>query len=357
MPISIMLKPSSSMCNLKCEYCFYASLASERNEYSKGFMNLKTAENVIKSAVSFTKGTRIIFTFQGGEPMLSDIMFYRDFVSLVKENNIYNSPVTYCLQTNGTLINEEWCKFFKENNFLLGVSLDGNDNQNSYRVYPDGKPSFDDVLNGIKMLQKYGVEFNVLSVITKKTANSIRDNYRFMKQNGIYNLQYIDCLKPLNCSFDEEIYMNSDDCFHFLDKAFRLYFNDKMIGNRISVRSFDNYLMLLRGRNAEQCGMNGFCSSQFVVEGDGTVYPCDFFCTDEWELGNINNSSFSEMSKSRRAVNFLKESYAVNDTCRSCMYFALCRGGGCKRNKVDTDYCEAYKKFFSLSLSKMKSMQ
>ena len=357
MAISVMIKPSSSLCNLKCEYCFYSSLASERGEYSKGFMRLKTAENIVKSAVEFTKGTRIIFTFQGGEPLLSGIGFYREFVELVKKHNSYHSQITYCLQTNATLINEEWCAFFKDNNFLLGVSLDGNENQNAYRVYPNGKPSYNDVLNGIKMLQTYGVEFNVLSVVTKKLANTVRDNYRLMKQNGIYNFQYINCLKPFEGDFNEEIYMDNDDYFLFLDKAFKLYYNDNMRGNNVSVRSFDNYLMLLKGWNAEQCGMNGFCSTQFVVEGDGTVYPCDFYCTDEWRLGNINDISFSQMQKSKKAEAFLEESFEIDAECKNCSCFALCRGGGCKRSRADKQkFCEAYKKFFGSSVNLMKQM-
>jgi len=177
MPISVMIKPSSSACNLKCKYCFYASLSSEREAYSKGFMSIETAENIIKSAVEYTKGTEIIFTFQGGEPMLSKLDFYEAFVALIRKYNTYNSRITYCLQTNGTLINEDWCRFFKDNNFLIGVSLDGNEKQNEYRVYPDGSPSFDDVLNGIELLKKYKVQFNVLSVVTKQLANSFRDNY------------------------------------------------------------------------------------------------------------------------------------------------------------------------------------
>ena len=115
MPISVMIKPSSSACNLKCKYCFYASLSSEREAYSKGFMSIETAENIIKSAVEYTKGTEIIFTFQGGEPMLSKLDFYEAFVALIRKYNTYNSRITYCLQTNGTLINEDWCRFFKDN--------------------------------------------------------------------------------------------------------------------------------------------------------------------------------------------------------------------------------------------------
>lgn len=356
MPISVMLKPSSSMCNLKCEYCFYSSLASERKEYSKGFMTLKTAENIIKAAVEFTKGTEIIFTFQGGEPMLSGIEFYKAFVELVRQNNLYRSKITYCMQTNATLISEEWCLFFRENNFLLGVSLDGNAFQNSYRVYPDGRESFHDVLNGIQQLQKHKVEFNVLSVVTKRLANTIRDNYKFMKQNNIFNLQYINCLRPLKSDYNCDLYMNSDDCLLFLEKAFKLYYNDNMRGSRVSVRSFDNYLLLLQGRNAEQCGMNGFCSSQFVVEGDGSVYPCDFYCTDEWELGNINDISFAEMHRGSKHKAFLSESLVIDDKCKDCSCFVLCRGGGCKRNKVDIDFCTSYRKFFSSSQTMMKNM-
>lgn len=356
MPISVMIKPSSSICNLRCRYCFYSSLSMEREEYSKGFMNLETAENIVKSAVAYTKGTEIIFTFQGGEPMLSGLDFYKSFTELVKKYNKYNSRVTYCLQTNGTLVNEEWCNFFKENNFLLGVSLDGNENQNSYRVYPDGTSSFNDVLNGIELLKKYGVQFNVLSVVTKQLAASVRENYRFMKKNNIYNFQYINCLKPFSEDFDDALYMNNDDYSAFLEKAFRLYYNDNMTGKRVSVRSFDNYLLLLRGGNAEQCGMNGFCSTQFVVEGNGTVYPCDFYCTDEWELGNINSKSFSVMQKSKKAKDFINESFAVDEKCKKCSYFALCRGGGCKRSRLDNDFCDANKQFFSASINMLRSL-
>lgn len=319
-------------------------------------MTLSTAEAIVKAAVEFTKGERIVFTFQGGEPMLSGADFYRSFIDFVKKHNKYHSPVIYCLQTNGTLINDEWCMLFKENNFLLGVSIDGSEQQNSYRVYPNGKPAFDDVVKGIELLQRYGVQFNALSVITKQLANSIRDNYRFMKQHGIYDFQYINCLKPFDGDYDASVYMDNKDYSEFLLRAFKLYYNDNTRGNRVSIRSFDNYLMMLSGGNAEQCGMNGFCSNQFVVEGDGTVYPCDFYCTDEWELGNINEKSFAQLQKSEKARSFLKSGYCIDDKCKGCEYFAVCRGGGCRRDKEDADRCEAYKKFFSSSVNMMKIM-
>lgn len=357
MAISVMLKPSSSLCNLKCEYCFYSSLAGERSEYSKGMMTESTAENVILSALDFAKGSDVYFTFQGGEPLLSGIDFFSVFVDFVKKNNAQNAPVHYCLQTNGTLITDEFAVFFKKHNFLIGVSLDGDEKLNSYRLYPDGKSSFDDVINGIELLKKHNVTFNVLSVLTKRTANNFRKAYRFFKSRDLRYLQFIPCLRPFSGAYDEEMYMDCDDYSEFLTRGFNIYFNDYMRGEYVSIRSFDNYIALVNGRNAEQCGMNGCCSTQFVVEGDGSVYPCDFYCTDEWYLGNINSASFDELYHSEKAVEFLKESFKLDPACKACEFFYVCRGGGCKRNRRDKNYCDAYKKFFSRSEYKLKQIK
>lgn len=356
MPISVMIKPSSSNCNLNCEYCFYHSLASERTEFSKGMMSKATAHKVIESALEFADSTDVFFTFQGGEPLLSPIDFYKDFVEFANEKNEKRSKINYCLQTNATLITEELAGFFAKNNFLVGVSLDGDRELNKYRVYPDGKDSFDDAIKGIDLLKKYNVQFNVLSVLTKNTALNFRKAYRFFKENDLKYLQFIIGLRPMKSDFDEDIFMNSDDYACFLTKCFNIYYNDYLRGSYISIRTFDNYIALINGSNAEQCGMNGFCSTQFVVEGDGSVYPCDFYCTDEWYLGNINNQSFRTLYNLPKAAEFLKDSFKLKDDCKGCNYFYICRGGGCKRNRNDYDYCDAYKKFFSSSEFKMKQI-
>lgn len=356
MAISVMLKPASSNCNLKCEYCFYHSLASQRDEYSKGMMSIETAKNVIDSALSFAKGTDVYFTFQGGEPLLCNINFYKEFVSYVILKNNQGSNIHYCLQTNGTLINDDFGELFKKYGFLVGVSLDGDREINRYRCYPDGKSSFDDVIKGIEILKKHGVTFNILSVLTKNTANNFRKAYRFFKENGLRYLQFIPCLKPFDGGYDESLYMTSDDYAEFLNRGFNIYFNGFMRGDYVYIRSFENYIALSKGQNAEQCGMNGCCSTQFVVEGDGSVYPCDFYCTDEWYLGNINENSFDELYHSTKAAEFLKNSFILDDRCKTCEYFSICRGGGCKRNRQSADYCEAYKSFFKNNIDKMQQM-
>lgn len=354
MPLSIMVKPASSACNLRCEYCFYTAVAKKREVFDKGMLSLETSEKMISSAFECSKDF-VGFVFQGGEPLIRGIDFYREFVSLVKKYNIFGAEVSFAVQTNGTLLNDEWCEFFRENNFLVGVSLDGNEEQNKYRVYPDGSASFGDIMRGIELLKKHNVQFNVLSVLTKNLANTFRDSYKFFKSMGFSYLQYIPCLRDFDS--DDDVYvMNNDDYLNYLNSAFRMYYNARLRGTPFSIRQLDNYVLLAHGSCPEQCGMKGGCSEQFVVEGDGSVYPCDFYCNDEHYLGNINDISFAEMRKSKEALDFISSSFEKRDECSECKYYYLCRGGGCKRNNASFNYCETYKKFFSQNEGKILSL-
>lgn len=354
MPLSIMVKPASSACNLRCEYCFYTAVAKKREVFDKGMLSLETSEKMISSAFECSKDF-VGFVFQGGEPLIRGIDFYREFVSFVKKYNTSTAEVSFAVQTNGTLLNDEWCEFFGENNFLVGVSLDGNEEQNKYRVYPDGSASFSDIMGGIELLKKHNVQFNVLSVLTKNLANTFRDSYKFFKSMGLSYLQYIPCLRDFDS--DDDVYvMNNEDYLNYLNSAFRMYYNARLRGTPFSIRQFDNYVLLAHGSCPEQCGMKGGCSEQFVVEGDGSVYPCDFYCNDEQCLGNINDTSFDEMRKSKKALDFISSSFEKRDECNECKYYYLCRGGGCKRNNASFNYCETYKKFFSQNEGKILSL-
>lgn len=354
MPLSIMVKPASSACNLRCEYCFYTAVAKKREVFDKGMLSLETSEKMISSAFECSKDF-VGFVFQGGEPLIRGIDFYREFVSLVKKYNTLGAEVSFAVQTNGTLLNDEWCEFFRENNFLVGVSLDGNEEQNKYRVYPDGSASFGDIMGGIELLKKHNVQFNVLSVLTKNLANTFRDSYKFFKSMGLSYLQYIPCLRDFDS--DDDVYvMNNEDYLNYLNSAFRMYYNARLRGTPFSIRQFDNYVLLAHGSCPEQCGMKGGCSEQFVVEGDGSVYPCDFYCNDEQCLGNINDTSFAQMRKSKKALDFISSSFEKKDECSECKYYYLCRGGGCKRNNASFNYCETYKKFFSQNEGKILSL-
>lgn len=289
---------------------------------------------------------RYILPFRAGNRCWREKTFSL-FLLLLQGTAAPGVTVQFCVQTNGTLLDDEWCDLFLEYGCLVGVSLDGDREGNRYRVYPDGRSSFDDVFRGVQLLIRRRVPFNILSVLTAYGATHVRSSYRFFKQQGLRHLQYIPCLRPFAMDAPEDLFMTDDDYAAFLQQGFKLYANDALRGNPVSVRMFDNYLLLARGQNAEQCGMNGTCATQFVVEADGSTYPCDFYCTDDWYLGNICAGDFDGFFHSEKMVEFLKNSFQLPPACKTCRWFTLCRGGGCKRNRVGTDYCRAYQTFFA----------
>lgn len=373
MNISIMLKPASSNCNLRCKYCFYHSLSECREMPSRGIMSEDTLREVLKKAFDFAGNDHVMLSFQGGEPLIAGKEFFVKLHQIVRELNVSRAPVHIGVQTNGTLIDEEWCSIFKRGGYLIGLSLDGDEESNRLRIDANGQPTFERVLQSAKLLQKYGVEFNILTVLTKQVANRIDDIYAFFKKQGFKHLQFIPMLKPLRLdasgqpistatyaepfpSESENYSMSSEDYFEFLQKCFAHYTKDFARGNYTSVRQFDNFVRLAHFENAEQCGMEGHCCHQFVIEGDGEVYPCDFYCIDCYDMGNIKDTDFFELSKHPIAVKFIKESMIVEDKCKQCSFFAMCKNG-CKRERIDLDKCSAYKRFFPIALPYLKRMR
>lgn len=353
--LSIMVKPASSLCNLRCEYCFYRDVAQNRQQAQFGVMNNETAENLIKKSLDFANGAPVSFTFQGGEPAIAGLDYYKNFVNELKNLNTKNSPVFLSMQTNGTLINDDWAKFLAENNFLTGLSLDGDFDGNKFRKDESGKNSFYKILRASETLKRHGAQFNVIAVLTGYTSRRGKEIYKFFKSEGFKNIQFIPCLKPFKYAVgNEELFMTEKEYGNFLCDVFPFYAEDYKKGKYISVRQFDNWVRLYLGSAAEQCGMNGFCSRQFVCEGNGNIYPCDFYCTDEYLLGNINESSFDDIAFCGTAKEFVESSADTPEKCKSCEYMNLCRAGGCKREKQSEDYCKAYKKFFKQCLPLFK---
>ncbi|MGN0770978.1 MAG: radical SAM protein [Christensenellales bacterium] len=348
--LSIMLKPASSMCNLRCKYCFYHSLAGSRESFSYGKMSNDTTDNVIAKALEFAGGESIYFAFQGGEPLFAGKEWFRYFVEKVRQLNTNGSKIYYSLQTNATLIDEEWAKFFADNGFLLGVSLDGDQNANRFRLDINLDYTFPKVRQAIDILEKYAVDFNILIVTTGWTADHVEEVYRYLTGQGFKYLQFIPCLRPFGDKSESELYMTVEQYGDFLIRLFNLYVKDYVRHDYTSVRLLDNMVHLYLGNPVEQCGVCGHCSHQFVVEGNGNVYPCDFYCLDEWLLGNINDSDFNALAHSKKATEFIKESLKLPDKCKKCRLYPVCRGGGCKRNREDRDYCQAYQKFFDACL-------
>lgn len=348
--LSIMIKPASSLCNLRCKYCFYCDVAAHRDVFSLGVMNEDTAEKLIKSAFDFADGCSVAFAFQGGEPLIAGMDYFRSFVALAEKYNTKRSEIYYSIQTNGTLVDAEWARFFRENKFLVGLSLDGDYERNKFRVDAEGQNSYYKITKAAKLFQKYGVEFNILTVLTGFCADNAETIYKHFRKEGFNYIQFIPCLRPMGDNTQSELYMTPEQYSDFLIRIFNLYVKDFVRGNYISVRQFDNWVRMYLGQRPEQCGLLGHCTHQFVCEGNGNIYPCDFYCTDEWLLGNINDDSLEMMAKSEKVTAFIKESIPMPEKCKQCRFLKICRGGGCKRNRESADYCQSYMKFFSSCL-------
>lgn len=183
MPISVMLKPASGNCNLRCKYCFYHDLAATRQTENKGYMTRDTALQVMDKTLAFAGDGPVYFTFQGGNRCWREKTFSL-FLLLLQGTAAPGVTVQFCVQTNGTLLDDEWCDLFLEYGCLVGVSLDGDREGNRYRVYPDGRSSFDDVFRGVQLLTRRSVPFNILSVLTAYGATHVRSSYRFFKQQA-----------------------------------------------------------------------------------------------------------------------------------------------------------------------------
>ena len=360
--ISMMIKPSSSKCNLKCKYCFYNSIADAREIKDYGFMKESTIEKILDRAFEYCNGGNCSIAFQGGEPLLIGINFFKNLIDYIKVNN-NGTNFTFALQTNGTLINDEWAKFFNENKFLIGVSLDGNkDLHNLNRVDYLNNDSFNKVMKGINILKENNVDFNILTVITSALCKKVDSIYNFYKKNNFYYLQFIPCLEPLdNYAMTLSNYSITPAQYgDFLIKLFDLWYSDIISDNYISIRMFDNILGLFFNNDYEACAMRGICSCQHIIEGNGEVYPCDFYTYESYSIGNILNNSFDDIHQNNDTLKFITSSQNINDKCKNCSYFSFCRGG-CRRYRENQEdnlnyFCESYYRFYSYSLNKFKNL-
>ncbi len=361
--ISVLIKPSSSACNMHCEYCFYKDLSKNMHETVKCAMSEKTIYTIVEKALT-EASDGCNFAFQGGEPTLRGLDFFKQFVDIQKKLNKKNLRIQNSIQTNGVLIDDEWAEFLAENQFLVGLSLDGPaEIHNNNRFLSNGTGSYNKIMQAVKLFNKHNVSYNILSVVTGKNARSIVKIYNFLKKNNFGYVQFIPCLEPLDAKHGKEAYhLSSKDYADFLITLFDMWSKDFLNDKYISIRYFDNLFHMLFGRPPESCSMNGICSVQHVIEGNGDVYPCDFYVVDKYKLGNICEMDFDEMSQSDIAQDFVKRSRLISQECKECPYFSLCRSG-CMRDRVKqidgsykNYYCESYKKFFSSRAKQIRAV-
>lgn len=351
---SYLIKPASSLCNLECKYCFYHDVSSHRKEASNGIMSDSTMRMLIEKACQVSDASEIIFAFQGGEPTIAGLGYFRKFLEIVDQRKSKEQIIRYSIQTNGTLLDDEWYGFLKRHRFLVGISLDGyKENHDYFRMGHLYQPTFKTVMETITKLREYNIEFNILTVLSNSLAKHPEKLYRFYKENNFRYIQLIPCLPKMN--FEEDGFSLKPKLFaSFYKKFYSSWLLDFNKQQYISVTLFDDLIPMFRGIAPSQCGMLGFCKVQNIVESDGSIYPCDFYVLDEYRNGNINTDSVQSIQSSAANEVFIHEMKRTTSQCETCEFIKLCHGN-CKRLNIcyfDEDYC-GYRDFLEFAYPSM----
>ena len=362
--LNLLIKPASSMCNMRCGYCFYRDISAKREQSSYGFMNESTLEQVMKHALQFADKECTI-AYQGGEPTLIGLDFFKKSIEFQNKYNEKQIIIHNAIQTNGYCLDEEWAKFMAENHFLVGLSIDGTkDTHNAFRHDMRGCDTFNRIMKTTQLFNKHKVEYNILTVVNARTAKHIISIYNFYKKNHFLYLQFIPCLEPLGKESGGQTYSLTPKMYgEFLKNLFDLWYDDFTCGQEIHIDQFENYVGLLMGQVPSSCGMTGVCSLQNVIEADGEVYPCDFYVLDKYKLGNLNCCDFSDIYQKREEIKFIQESTSMDAKCQNCKFKMICRGG-CRRYREPSQngayslnhFCESYYMFFEYAIARLQDM-
>nr|WP_283243664.1 SPASM domain-containing protein [Feifania hominis] len=313
---------------MRCSYCFYRDESEHRETASHGIMTRDTAARLIDRAAQYAGGESVHFAFQGGEPTLAGLDFFAEFCAEAVQK--CGSQTHFSIQTNGLLLDESWCALLRQYRFLVGLSLDGAPGQHDrHRRLLDGGASAGAVLGAKRLLEEHRIDYNILTVVTEALSGQARDYFSFLLENRVSHVQCIPCLAPLGGGGVDALTPRGYG--RFLRELFGEWFAALRAGNYVSVRLFDNVLMMLRGFAPEQCGLYGACRIQFVVEADGSVYPCDFYALDEYRMGSLDEP-LEALEQSAAAARFLGGRVENPAICAGCKAFGICRGG-CRRER------------------------
>ncbi|WP_272673700.1 anaerobic sulfatase maturase [Providencia sp. PROV031] len=356
------IKPTSFQCNIKCDYCFY--LEKEHIFQHKNWMNNEVLEKFIKKYIDACNTKSVYFTWQGGEPTMAGISFYKKVIEL--QNKYKGSKQIFnALQTNGLLINDDWCQFLKKNNFLIGISIDGpEDLHNKYRKTGSGKGTFKKVLNAIELFKQYNIEFNTLTVINNYNVNHPIVVYEFLKEIGSKHIQFIELLETdvPNEKFIGDIKFDiinfsvpSESYGIFMSEIFKRWI--KYDFGDIFIRQFESFISCFLGNGHSSCIFQPVCHDNFVIESNGDIYECDHFVYPDFKITNIDEDieNISTPKLSFEKANLSKE-------CLECDYKSICNGG-CPKHRINkatnaniSYFCHGYKKMFSTIVPYLNAM-
>lgn len=349
-PLYVMLKPAGAHCNLACKYCYYLEKNKLYPTAQRHLMSDEMLEQFTREYIEAQTMNQVLFTWHGGEPLLRSIDFYRKALSL-QQKYAGGRRIDNVIQTNGTLLTDEWCEFFAQNHWLVGISIDGpQPDHDHYRLTAAGKPSWKKVMQGIKLLKKYEVEWNAMAVVNAYNANHPLEFYRFFKENGCQFLQFTPIVERLTRHEDgrtlasladkDEISLSEasvapEQWGYFLCAIFDEWVR-KDVG-KIFVEIFDCTLANWMSISPGICAYSKECGHAGVMEHNGDVYSCDHFVFPEYKLGNIRDHSLIDMLYGEQQQEFSRLKHSSHPRqCKECDMEFACHGE-CPKNRFMKD--------------------
>jgi len=362
---SVLIKPSGPDCNLGCTYCFYLEKESLFPATNTHPMSPEIQEEMIRQVMQ-QSGNVVSLAWQGGEPALMGLDFYKRVIELEKKYGRNGQSVGNGFQTNGTLLNREWAKFFKQYDWLIGLSLDGPQHiHDRYRLDKGLHPTWAKVEGVAKMLLEEGVTVNAMCCITDYSADYAEELYNYYKSIGLTWMQFIPIVETdKNDTSKAASFSVSDEKYgQFLITLFDLWINDFRNGEpTTSVRHFESVFHSYVGLESPECTMMKECAPYVVVEHNGNVYSCDFFVEPRHRLGNMRQGRITDMLNSKKQDEFGKAKNLLPRKCKFCPWYTKCYGGCIKDRIKDPEdrrlprFCLAYTMFFEHAHAKMKEL-
>lgn len=358
-PFHVLIKPIGPVCNIACEYCFYLE-KKKLFPYKKKTdfrMSEDTLETFVKQYVNDQPygTTEVNFTWQGGEPTLRGIGFYKKAIDFQNKYRRKGMKITNAFQTNGILLNNDWAKFFKDNNFLVGISIDGPEKlHNKFRKDHSGVGTFSTVMAGLDTLKKYNVDFNTLTAVQSDNGDYPQEVYNFLKSIGSTFMQFIPIVEPEGKGRISYRTVSPQQWGNFLNTIFDLWIKRDL--GRIFVQHFETIVGIYAGYPSSLCVHSPVCGRAVLLEHNGNLYSCDHFVFRKNLLGNIHSTTLTNMVDSDFQKNFgLNKIKSLPLACKECPYLKLCYGG-CPSNRLKKTpsgeiglnwVCEGYKMFYS----------
>lgn len=355
-PFTLLIKPSGSDCNIDCRYCFYKDRSPEFG-HGRQRMSDEVLERLVGDYMRLGFAVSGL-AWQGGEPTLMGVDFFRRAVELQKKYGGTGRQVSNTLQTNGVLLDDEWCRFFRDNKFLLGISIDGpKEFHDKYRIDHSGKGTFDSVMRGIETCRKHNVQFSALVLLNNNNVQQPDILFNFCIGNDLTYLQFIPCVEtnpatggPAEFSITPKQYGD------FLCKLFDLWYGYGP--EKLNIREFDSIISHYVMGKHTICTYCRQCAGFVVIEHGGDAFCCEFFVEPQWRLGNILETPLEKLAAHSKKRTFARNKQKLPNKCLVCRHLDICRGG-CLKDRLRLDagtlklnenresyFCESYKQFF-----------